>query len=892
MSEEELEHYGTPRKSGRYPWGSGENPYQSLDLLGAIYKLQMDHPGMSNAKMAEALGMSTTQLIARKQAAKNEKRAADRAQAMRLKEAGHSNMGIGRIMGINESSVRNLLNPSELQKQDLLNKARDEIKKRVDDARYLDVGIGTEVYMGISKERLNAAVQMLEDAGYNRYVLRTQQLGMPGQYTETKVLTKPDVDFKEVIANRDKIAMIASYSEDGGRSFLGVEPPKPVSRDRIMIRYGDEGGSSRDGVIELRPGVEDLNLQGKTYAQVRIAVGDGDMYIKGMALHGTDFPKGVDVIFNTNKPSGSPDEKVFKPIKDDPDNPFGSTVCQSHYTDADGNKQLSSLNIIGTFGKEYAEGNWDTWSKTLSSQVLSKQPVELAKKQLGIDLDKRNAEFEEIQSITNPAVKKKLLLEYAGECDSAAKNLKAAAMPGQRNQVILPVPDMPANQVYAPNFNNGDKVVLIRHPHAGPFEIPELTVNNKNAAAIKILGTSPQDAIGINPKVAERLSGADFDGDSVLVIPNNKGEIKTQPALKGLEGFDAKMRYPAYEGMPVMQKKNVQREMGSISNLITDMTIKGANASEIAQAVRHSMVVIDAYKHKLNYKQSEIDNGIRALKATYQDGGGASTLISRAKGEARVPHQVERKASQGGPIDPLTGARVFVPTGESYVDKKTGKTVPRTTISTNMAVTSDARTLLSGPNHEGTPIERVYADYANTMKDAANNARKLALQQPNIVQSPSAKKVYAAEVASLDSKLRIAKMNAPRERNAQLIGNAVVANKKVTSPVPLEKDAIKKLQTQALREARARTGAGKTTIKITDKEWEAIQAGAVSNNKLNEILRNADTDRVRELATPKSRPTMDATKIARAKAMLNNGKTTAEVAKALGVSVTTVLNNT
>ena len=322
------------------------------------------------------------------------------------------------------------------------------------------------------------------------------------------------------------------------------------------------------------------------------------------------------------------------------------------------------------------------------------------------------------------------------------------------------------------------------------------------------------------------------------------------------------------------------------------MTIKGANASEIAQAVRHSMVVIDAEKHKLNYKQSEIDNGIRALKATYQDGGGASTLISRAKGEARVPHQVERKASQGGPIDPMTGARVFVPTGESYVDKKTGKTVPRTTISTNMAVTSDARTLLSGPNHEGTPIERVYADYANTMKASANNARKLALQQPNVVQSPSAKKVYAAEVASLDSKLRIAKMNAPRERNAQLIGNAVVANKKATSPVPLEKAAVKKLQTQALREARARTGAGKTTIKITDKEWEAIQAGAVSNNKLNEILRNADTDRVRELATPKSKPTMDATKIARAKAMLNNGKTTAEVAKALGVSVTTVLNNT
>ena len=31
VENEELMHYGTPRHSGRYPWGSGDNPYQHRD---------------------------------------------------------------------------------------------------------------------------------------------------------------------------------------------------------------------------------------------------------------------------------------------------------------------------------------------------------------------------------------------------------------------------------------------------------------------------------------------------------------------------------------------------------------------------------------------------------------------------------------------------------------------------------------------------------------------------------------------------------------------------------------------------------------------------------------------------------------------------------------------
>ena len=37
IAEEMLMHYGMPRRSGRYPWGSGDNPYQrSGDFLSRV----------------------------------------------------------------------------------------------------------------------------------------------------------------------------------------------------------------------------------------------------------------------------------------------------------------------------------------------------------------------------------------------------------------------------------------------------------------------------------------------------------------------------------------------------------------------------------------------------------------------------------------------------------------------------------------------------------------------------------------------------------------------------------------------------------------------------------------------------------------------------------------
>ena len=75
---------------------------------------------------------------------------------------------------------------------------------------------------------------------------------------------------------------------------------------------------------------------------------------------------------------------------------------------------------------------------------------------------------------------------------------------------------------------------------------------------------------------------------------------------------------------------------------------------------------------------------------------------------------------------------------------------------------------------------------------------------------------------------------------------------------------------------------------ITQKEWNAIQEGAISSTKLRSILDNADMDVVKELATPRPKLLMTNSKTVRAQTMLSSGYTRAEVASALGVSLSTL----
>lgn len=921
--EEALKHYGMPRRSGRYPWGSGDDPYQhgSGDFLGRIEELKKQGWKETPENIKKEFGLTTTQYRMEKAIAKDERRALQVETAKRLKEKeGLGATEIGRKMGIPESTVRSLLDSNSEARMNEARKTADFIKEQIEKKGMIDVGTGVERELNISQEKLNQALYLLEREGYPIYKGGIPQATNPGQQTNQKVICPKGTEHKEIY-NFDKIHPLNEdqyISRDGGDTFeKKFHYPESLDSKRLMIRYKEDGGIDKDGVVELRRGVDDLSLGESRYSQVRIMV-DGKKYIKGMAVYGDDkdFPDGIDVIFNTNKSKSVAKMDVLKDIKSDPDNPFGSLIKdadqggQYWYTDKNGKKKLGLIN------KRADEGDWNEWADALPSQFLGKQSLSMAKKQLGLAKADKAAEFDEICSLTNPTVKKHLLNKFADECDSAAVHLKAAALPGQKYHVIIPITSMKDNEVYAPNYENGTKLALIRYPHGGTFEIPILTVNNKQASAKKLLGTNVVDAIGINSKVAERLSGADFDGDTVMCIPTHdkKGKVKitSTPPLKGLEGFDPKMEYgpETYKGRNIKVMKNTGTEMGKISNLITDMTLAGADQNELARAVRHSMVVIDAEKHKLDYKKSEIDNDIASLRKKYQahidkDGnvkyGGASTILSRSKGEVSVLKR------QGSPHVNIEGDELYNPnkpkgslvykTADDVaydvkkINKHTGEVTTTTKYrkqkSTKMAETDDAYSLVSKAKH---PMEMVYADYANSMKALANKARLESIKTGKIKYSAAAKEAYKEEVSSLNSKLNTALLNTTRERAAQRKANAEVNAKKLADP-DMKPGDIKKASQQALSKARNELNSVSRrdrSIKITDKEWEAIQAGAVSENVLKKILDNTDVDNLRERATPRTTNTLSSAKINRIKALNASNYTLGEIAQKLGVSTSTV----
>ena len=960
---DELMHYGIPRRSGRYPWGSGDDPYQrGIDFLGRVEELKKSGWKETPENIMEEFGLTTTQYRTEKSLAKDERRMAEVSRAKHLAEKGLGATAIGKEMGINESTVRSLLNAKSESRMMAARNTADYIRKQIEEKGMIDVSKGTELELRISKEKLNEALYILEREGYPTYPIRVEQVTNRGNWTTQNIICPKGTPYKDAY-QLDKIHALNEdnwISRDGGDTFeKKFHYPESMSSKRLMIRYNEDGGVERDGIVELRRGVDDLSLGESRYSQVRILV-DKTHYIKGMAVYSDDMPEGVDVIFNTNKKRGTPKLDVLKEIKNDPDNPFGSAIKdveqggQYWYTDKNGKRKLGLIN------KRADEGDWDEWADALPSQFLGKQSRSMAKKQLDLAKADKVAEYEEICALTNPTVKKHLLKKFADGCDAAAVNLKAAALPGQKYHVIIPVNSLKDTEVYAPNYESGTKLALVRYPHGGTFEIPILTVNNKHAPARKLLGSDVIDAVGINSKVAERLSGADFDGDTVMCIPTHdaKGrvKIKNREPLKGLEGFDPKTEYGPNtykdKNVRLMTKKGTQTQMGIISNLITDMTLAGANDTELAAAVRHSMVVIDAHKHKLDYKQSEIDNNIAALHKKYQGKttGGAATILSRAKGE----YSVDKR--RGSPIVNMKDSKDYDPskpegsliyktaydadlyTPKRSTNKQTGVVTLTTTTgqkikydpadvdaknkyapikkvdknthtvtytnkagdityavekrkqkSTKMAEADDAYSLVSDARH---PMELIYADYANSMKSLANQARKTQMTTGKIAYSKAAADTYKDEVASLQHKVNNAELNRTRERAAQRKVNAEINAKKEAGIIDRnDKEAIKKASNQAISKYRDQVGTTKReerNIKLTDREWEAIQAGAISENKLKKILDNTDIDDLRQRATPKTTNSVSAAQINRIKNMSNSNYTLEQIAKKVGLSTSAV----
>ena len=925
-----LAHVGVKRRSGRYGWGSGEIPFQhepwftwgKNEWLNKYREYEAD--GYSKAEIAEKMGISATELKTRYKNALNEERIQMISANEALMEQNYNRSERARMMGVNESTLRSLEDNKSRERTERARKTAEILKEQVDRQGAIDISAGTEIMLGVSKDKMKQAVKILEEQGYEVYGGRVPQATNKGKYTTTVALCPPGTGHlnkegkmvSDIIYHPERVHLIDipggiheidMTSDDGGKTFRkAFQYPASMDSKRIFIRYGDEGGTEKDGTIEIRPGVADLNLGEAHYAQVRILV-DDDKYMKGMAHYSMDIPEGYDVVYNSRKPNGTAPEKVFKPITADPDNPFGSLIKenggQSTYIDpATGERKLSLIN------KRADEGDWNEWDDTLASQFLSKQRKELVEKQLNLSIAEKRDQLDEIMGLDNPTIKRQFLIDFAQNADNEAVHLKAAALPGQKYKVILPINSLSDSEVYCPELKNGTTVALVRFPHGGTFEIPKLKVNNKNQEAIDKLGTTPIDGIGINYKVAQRLSGADFDGDTVLVIPNaDKQHILTTPPLKGLEKFDPEEKY-GYGDIDISKKQLMtedykQNQMGVVSNLITDMTIKGATEDEIAAAVRHSMVVIDAVKHELDYTRSAKDNNIDFLKKKYQGHydlngdwheSGASTIISRAKGEWGVPQ------TQGEPhIDPKTGELVWKPKSKWVIDNSTGKKVEvpdpsytnkkgkeilYTKKSTQMAETKDAFALIS---EYRSPIEIAYAKYANELKSMANQARKESLNAGKLEYNKEAALIFADEVKSLKDKIIKAESNKPFERAAQRESLRVEKEKKAIDNSLTEKD-LGKIRQQALTAARIKYGAERYPIDISDREWEAIQAGAISDHMLKTIMQYADSDKMKQRAMPRSIDVLSDARIARIRSMEASGYTIAEIAERMDISPTTV----
>ena len=944
-------HYGTKYHSGRYPYGSGEFPYQHEPWFQGFgkagqqqgrtlnqYVSDLRAKGFTDQDIAKGFGLDSVNQLRKELAiSKAEARSFSIHEAMKLREEGLGNSEIAKRMSetsgeqIGESTVRAWLKAGDElgDNTNSLLSISDTVRNCVDSKGLIDIGPGVAETLGISRDKLEKAVAMLENEGYTTLNLQVNQLGTEnGMKTTIKVIAPPGTTYKDAYDNIENLESITGYTIDDGFTILGIPPVNSVSSDRVMVTYKDP----MDGCIELRRGCADLDLGDAQYAQVRIVV-DGTHYIKGMAVMSDNLPDGVDILFHSGKDPSLPmiDGKngVLKPMKInaltgevDQDNPCGAAIKQEgelrrvgrYYTDENGEQQVSPINVVNE------PGDWAAWSKNLPTQFLAKQDFSTVKTQLAKTVDEKMAEYKEIQSLTNPIVKEQLLNEFAEDLDSSAVHLKAAAFPGQQQHVILPVKELGETEIYAPNYENGTTVACVRYPHAGPYEIPVLTVNNNNQAAKNMMGSNAIDAVGINPKMLGKLSGADCDGDTCSVIPLGNGvSVRTMDTLKGLQGFEPKEIYKGYPGMKEM--KNTGAEMGKITNLLTDMwnTIDGrierdtaaakANGiknpkigindeelNDLVRATRHSMVVIDAEKHHLDYKQSEIDNGIKELNQKYRTtdegtSGGASSLFSRAKGEVHL----EGIRTRAYHDDPETGEKLFTTKMETYTDKNGNEQI-RTTKSTQMYEATDARSLMSGNIDPktgfptGTAKEQAYADYANFCKQTANACRKEAANLDTFRRDPAAAKVYDNEVKSLNAKYLKAAQNAPLERKAQVLANEIVKTKmsQINSENYSKSDLDKyrqRITSQALTTSRARVGASKPTINIEPREWEAMQNRAFTPSRLRDIYKYSDKTQVRQYATPRRSSSIDSALYSR---IYNLGvvgnATVAEIAAATGAS--------
>ena len=194
----ELYHYGMPRRSGRYPWGSGDDPYQhSGDFISRVQELRKQ--GMSEAEIAKAVGLeNTTQLRTHYSNAINQRRSDQIARVRSMLADGKSQAEVAREIGINESTLRSLLNERSAARTNAAQNTADFLRQQIKEKGLIDVGTGVERELGISREKLNQALQILQDEGYSVYGGGVPQVTNPGKQTNIKVLCPPGTEHKEI----------------------------------------------------------------------------------------------------------------------------------------------------------------------------------------------------------------------------------------------------------------------------------------------------------------------------------------------------------------------------------------------------------------------------------------------------------------------------------------------------------------------------------------------------------------------------------------------------------------------------------------------------------------------------------------------------------------------
>lgn len=863
-----LMHVGTKRHSGRYAWGSGEVPYQHepwfnngnvpVDKKPFYQRYRvLKSAGKSDKEIAKEINdelyngekdyrgndkFNTTKLRQWVTIGKEQQNADDIATVTRLKnEKQMSNTAIAKKMGVPESTVRSWLEPGKLEKMNSTRNVANALEKAVEEKKYLDIGKSTELQLNVSKEKLDAAVEMLSFEGYKVSMLKAKQVGRGGQFTWTPVLTKDDVSFRDINEHLGDIKPLTEFYSNDGKKILKKEPPRSVSSKRVEVLYAEDGGADKDGVIELRPNVKDISLGNDMYAQVRIAV-DNSHYLKGMAVYNSDLPEGIDIRFNTKKSKSvpamgdDPDNTVLKKFKKnsdgtfkDPDLPFGAnTKPNQGYLDENGKEVQSCVNKVNS------DEDWAKWSKNLPAQFLSKQDPKTAKQQLGVAYDLKETEYEKIMALDNPTIRKKLLADFADECDSDAVHLKAAPFPGQSTHVLLPCTSLKDNEVYAPNFRQGEEVILVRFPHESISQIPRLKVNNRNKEAQRYFKNA-EHAIGINHNTAMQMSGADFDGDTVMVIPVRGQKLRSRDPFEKLKNYDPEESYPPYKGMKRVGEGDgfkKQLEMGKISNLITDMTVAGAPEEEVVRAIKHSMCIIDAEKHNLNWRGSYEDNRIAELKEKYQGGKnkGASTIISKATSPDNINRRKEifdknkmteeevERFNNGEHIYRDTEEKYLKPTF-SYIDKDNHK-----------QTTSDTKYMTEEQKNA------YFQDRKQYDKD-----RKVYLRE--LAKNPDAQPSYTVpDRTNLGLKYKeeyltqeVPKMTTHKDANELISGNNAVIEH-------VYADHANRLKALALK-ARAESRATPNLVKSSEAAKEYAEEATALKNKLNNARLNAARER-------------------------------------------------